>query len=109
MNEDLTKNTPKETLFIPSNPWIANRKDTKPYILEYWDNTKLSQSHYIATYIISYGPYKNNIFAIENFAYTFHWQFLHLIISGSPAEFNQDILMSKYNKFLLDRCLDTMF
>ena len=57
MNYHLTKDAPQETLFQPNDPWIKNEKDTKLYILKHSDNTKLSRSQYIATYIINYGPY----------------------------------------------------
>ena len=63
---------------------------------------KLFRSEYIAKYSINNGPYKMNMFAQENFAYTFCRQLINVINSKPPPEVNKDVLMPKYNKILLD-------
>ena len=64
-NDHLTKDEPQETLSKPDDLWISHRKDIKPYILEHLDNVKLSRSQCIATSIINYGSYKENIFTLQ--------------------------------------------
>ena len=70
MNANLTKDASQETL---DDPWITNEKDTKLYLLEHLDNIKLPRSQYIATSIINYGPYIDNMFALVDFAYNICW------------------------------------
>ena len=71
MDGHLTKDAPQETLFRPSDPWISNKKDSKPHILEHLDNIKLSRPQYIAQSIINYGPCINNMFVFENLTSNF--------------------------------------
>ena len=63
MNGHLTKDAPQEILIKPNDLWIMNEKDTKPYILEHLDNIKLFRSQYIATSIINYGTFIDDMFA----------------------------------------------
>ena len=72
MNDHLTKDTPQQTLLQPDDPWITTESDVKPYILEPSDNIKLSRSQYIATSIIKYDPYIDNMFTLKNLAYALH-------------------------------------
>ena len=44
MNDHCTKDTSKETLFQPDDPWISHEKDIKSYILQHLDIIKLSRS-----------------------------------------------------------------
>ena len=65
MNEHLTKDASLETLFKPNNPWLTNKKDTKSYMLLHLKNIKLSRFQYIATSIINYGTYIDDMFVLE--------------------------------------------
>ena len=65
MDEHLTKDSPQQTLLQSNDPWVTTESDVKPYILELLDNIKLSRSQYIATSIINYGSYIDNMFALE--------------------------------------------
>ena len=60
----LIKDATQETLFQLDDNWITN-EDTKPYIPKYVDNIKLSRSQYIATFIINFCPYVDNMVALE--------------------------------------------
>ena len=40
MNNHLTKDAPKVTLFKPDDTWITNEKDSEPYILKHLDDIK---------------------------------------------------------------------
>ena len=80
----------------------------QPYILEHFENIKLSRSQYIATSIISYGPYRD-MFVLENVIHTFHRQLITIINSKPLTEINTDMLMPKYNQFLVPRYSDTVF
>ena len=66
MNNHLTEDEPQETLFQPNNVWLTAEKGTKLYILAHLDNIILSRSQYIATSIMNYGPYIDNLFALVN-------------------------------------------
>ena len=54
-----------------------------------------------------YGPYTDNMFALENFAHTFQRQLTKVIYLKPLRETNQDTLMPKYNKLLMDEYGDT--
>ena len=81
MNDHLNKDAPQQTLLQPDDPWITTESDVKPYILEPFNNIKLSRSQYIATSIINYGPYIDNMFALEYFAYALCRQLSTVITS----------------------------
>ena len=85
MGKHLTKDVPQQTLFESEDPGITNEKDTKPYILRHLDNIKLSRSQYISRYIINYGPYIDNMFSLENLAFSFHRKLIDLI-NSTPHE-----------------------
>ena len=84
MNEHLTKDAPKETLFKPNGPWLTN-EDTKPYILEHLDNIKLSRFQCITTSIINYAPYLESI-NLEQFSHNFWKQLVNVINSNSSKD-----------------------
>ena len=94
MNDHLTKDASQQTLLQPDDPWINAKSDFKPYILEHLDNIKLSRSQYIATSIINYGPYIDNMFAFENFAYAICRQ-LSTVISSNPSSLPHDLLIPR--------------
>ena len=50
MNYQPTNETPHETIFNPDDPWIANKKDIKPYILEHLDNIKCPDPNILSSY-----------------------------------------------------------
>ena len=54
-------------------------KNTKPYILKHLDSIKLSRFQNKATSIINYGPFIDNMFALENFAYVCHRQPINVV------------------------------
>ena len=82
MNNNLTKEAPLQTLFQHNNPCITTKKDNKPYNLQHFDTIKLPGSQYIATSIIKYGSYTDNMFALENIAHNF-LRLLHLLLLKS--------------------------
>ena len=108
MNDYITKDAPQETLLHPDDPWITTESDVKLYILEPLDNIKLSRSQYIATSIINYGPYKDSMFALENFAYALGRQ-PSTVITLKPPIPCLDPLMHRYHKILHDRYSNIVF
>ena len=88
---------------------VCTKKDTKPYILEHLNNIKLSRSQYIATFIINYGLYIDNMFTLENFVYNFCKQLINVMNSKPSVELNADILMPKYNQIILDTYSESTF
>ena len=60
---------PRKLFFQPDNSLISRETDAKPYIPKLLDNIKLSQSQYIATSVINYGLYIDNMFALKNFTF----------------------------------------
>ena len=62
MNDHLTKDAFQETLYQPDDPWITAKTDTKPYILELLDSTKLTRSQSVSTWVINYGHYISHMF-----------------------------------------------
>ena len=45
----------------------------------------------------NYGPYMDDMFALENFTYTFCTELINIINSNPPTKIHQEILMLKYN------------
>ena len=99
---------PQQTLLQPDDPWITTESDIKPYILETLDDIKLSRSQYPATSIINYGPYIDNIFALENFIYALHRQ-LSRVKTSKPQSLVHNPLILRYDKLLHDRYSDIVF
>ena len=79
MNKHLTKAAPLETLLQPDSPWVSVETDVKPYSPALLGNIKLSQSQYIATSVINYDPYIDDMFALDNFTYAFCRQLVNII------------------------------
>ena len=98
-----------EALFKPNDTWITNEKDTKPYVHAHLDNITLSWSQYIATSIIIYGPYTDNMFALESCVCNFWRQLINVIKLKPPTELNQDIHLPKYNQPPMDTYSNTTF
>ena len=94
MNNHLSKGAPQETLCQPDDPWITNEKDIKPYILKHLNNIKLSTSQYIATSIINYGPYMDNLITLEHFTHTLHRQLINAINSKLPIGTNKENIIN---------------
>ena len=93
---------------IPAKwPWLTNKKDTKPNILEHLD-INLSRSQYIATSIINYDSYINNMFALEKFSHNFMKQLVNVINSKPPERLNRDKPIFKYNQIPLYSYSDTV-
>ena len=82
INEHLTKDASQETLFETDDPWLTNKNYTKLNILICLDIIKLSNSQYITTFIINYGPYVGSKFALENFTHNFCKQLINIINSN---------------------------
>ena len=72
------------TLFQSADPSIKLNTETKQYIVEQLGNIKLSTSQYIAASIIKYGPYVENMVAMQNFAHRFCQQLFNVINSRPP-------------------------
>ena len=75
---------PNKLSFNLMTPRSLLMSDVKPYILEPLDNIKLSRSQYIATSIINYGPYIDNMFAVKDFVYALCRQLSTVITSKTP-------------------------
>ena len=96
MNNHLSNDARKETLFKPDDPRLTNEKDTKPYIREHFNNMKLSRSQCIVISIFNYGPYIDNMCTLENFTYNFHRELIRIINPKLSMEISNNFLMLKY-------------
>ena len=92
--------------FKANDPWTTHKKDAKSFIIEH---LKISRSQYIAIFVINHGQYIDNMFTLENFAYTSYRQLINVINSNLPMELNGDIILPKYSQLLMDRYSDTTF
>ena len=95
MKSHLTKDDPQETLLQPDDSLNTAEKENKPYISKYLNSRKLSWSLCIATCIIKYCPYIEDIFALQNFHQTFLQQLVTLFNSGLATEIYKEPLMLK--------------
>ena len=73
--------------------------DTKTCIIEQLDNVKLTRSWYIATYMLTYDSYLENMFVIAKFAHKFRQQLANVINCRPSVELHKEIVMSTYNQF----------
>ena len=57
----------------------------------------MSRFQYIATSILIYDLYIDNIFALKNVAHTFYQSLFEAINLTPPADINKEVLNPKYN------------
>ena len=82
---------------LTPDPWMTVDTKTKPYIVEQLNNIKLSRSQYIATSIIKYGGYIENLFAMQNSNCKFYQQPMNILALGPLQKYSETII-PKYKK-----------
>ena len=101
MNTHQTKDVPQQTLLQHDDPWMTTESDVKPYILEPLDIIKSSSSQYIATSIINYGPYIDNILHLKILP-------MHSADNFPPPSLAHNPLIPRYDKHLHNRYSDIL-
>ena len=94
VDDHLTKDVAKETLLQPGDSGLWQSKILNPTFFL----TFIHHQADIATSLINYGPYIDNMFALRIFAHTLCIQLAKIISLKLPTIISQETLMTEYNQ-----------